>query len=107
MTTGSWLAGRRVLYRYFGWPHYWAGGAGAWGVSPYPRRLASLPPEEREEAGAGTDPHLRSATEVIGYGIAANDGHLGSVLWPPTLLGPQRRRRLGGRAAMIEAHRMR
>jgi uncharacterized protein YrrD len=74
------------LAGYYGYPLYW-GGPYRWGVAPYPMldipplAPASQPAEPRRAQGAGQggDPHLRSATEVIGYGIEATDGELGHV----------------------------
>jgi hypothetical protein len=51
-------------YRYFGWPTYWSGPY-LWGPSP-----ADIPKG---------DPHLRSANEVKGYHIRAQDGEIGHV----------------------------
>ena len=78
----------RELAGYYGWPLYW-GGAGMWGAYAYPQQLlagqAALEAEARAHRrdvdgdGERDDPHLRSAREVIGYGIRALDGELGHV----------------------------
>lgn len=64
-------------YGYYGWPDYWAGPY-LWGAYNYiPRNL-----EERDGANQGGktwDPHLRSARDVIGHHIQAEDGELGHV----------------------------
>ncbi len=70
--------------RYYGWPEYWSGPL-LWGPVPPP-----VMPRIGEEAGRatpGTTPapeqrgesHLRSASEVQGYYIHAQDGDLGHV----------------------------
>ena len=68
--------------RYYGWPMYWYGPA-LWGPTPYPvyERNPDEPPTvdplvHPEQTG---DPHLRSATEVIGYYIQAQDDDIGHV----------------------------
>ena len=70
---------------YYGLPDYW-GGPYRWGVAPLPTPgsvpsgaegyTASQRIVERRLEG---DPHLRSAAEVVGYGIHASDGDLGHV----------------------------
>jgi uncharacterized protein YrrD len=77
------------LAGYYGYPFYW-GGPYRWGTTPYPMSLgddvsplaaasASGEPRPDEDAPIG-DPHLRRATEVMGYGIEATDGKLGHVV---------------------------
>jgi len=68
--------------RYYGWPMYWYGPA-LWGPTPYPvyERRDDEPPTSdplvnSEQTG---DPHLRSAGEVIGYYIQAQDDDIGHV----------------------------
>jgi uncharacterized protein YrrD len=68
--------------RYYGWPMYWYGPA-LWGPTPYPvyergpgEPPASDPMVRPEQSG---DPHLRSAKEVIGYHIRAQDDEIGHV----------------------------
>lgn len=75
--------------RHFGYPYYWSGPM-LWGAAAYPG-LAAPPGEpsmspsraeaERaaEQATQGGDPHLRSGSEIIGYGIEARDGSIGEV----------------------------
>jgi len=69
-----------VMFRYYGYPYYWAGNA-LWGPEATPWELqarveAAAPPPERKTGG---DPHLRSAGEVTGYHIQASDGEMGHV----------------------------
>lgn len=61
-----------ALHRYYGWPHYWAPTAV---MPPSPATVESEPPSEVEQG----DPHLRSAREVEGYHIHAEDGSIGHV----------------------------
>jgi hypothetical protein len=72
--------------RYYGYPDYW-GGPLLWGATPYPffdvGAPIPVPVEEEKAAARPGDPHLRSATELCGYGIHASDGaigHLGDLL---------------------------
>jgi stress response protein YsnF len=89
-----------ALHGHYGWAPYW-GAPTAPGLGPYyavPPLAAGAPPywgtpaataegsgetpTEREAAEAGRqqgDPHLRSASEVIGYYIEATDGEIGHV----------------------------
>lgn len=60
------------MYKYYGWPPYWSGGAPAGAVPP---AVYSLGPEDREQG----DPHLRSSNEVVNYKIQADDGKIGHV----------------------------
>ena len=60
------------LHKYYGWPHYWAPTA----VMPEAPVMAE--PEVPSEVARG-DPHLRSAREVEGYHIHAQDGSIGHV----------------------------
>ena len=70
----------REYFQYYGWPYYW-GGPLAWGwsgvpmPSPEPSPSRDLPPEDSE----GADVHLRSAQEIIGYHIQAQDQEIGHV----------------------------
>lgn len=71
------------LSAYYGYPFYWAGPY-RWGAAPYPTSVGSemaTRPGDRggEEGTARGDRHLHSASEVMGYGIAATDGELGHV----------------------------
>lgn len=67
-----------LYYNHFGWPYYWAAGAGSGPlVAPpdLPRASANgIPP-----ASAPEQPHLRSANEVKGYHFEGRDGKLGHV----------------------------
>jgi hypothetical protein len=66
-------------YDYYGWPYYWIGGA-VWGLGTLPGNLAhekKMDTEFREQPG--DEPHLRSAKEVTGYYIEAEDGDIGHV----------------------------
>ena len=67
------------IHKYYGYPYYWVG-MELWGLAANPtvlrnaaqERLLEMPEEEG-------DPHLRSAEEVMGYHIAAQDGEIGHV----------------------------
>lgn len=64
-------------YNYYGWPIYWQGSY-AWGNYP----MIVREPRKRDEpdtVGKEWDPHLRSANEVRGYHIQAQDGEIGHV----------------------------
>src|SRR6185503_16405322 len=68
--------------QHYGWPMYWYGPA-LWGPTPYPvyERGPGEPPTSDpmvrpEQSG---DPHLRSAKEVMGYHIHAQDDEIGHV----------------------------
>jgi uncharacterized protein YrrD len=76
-------------FDYYGYPYYWAG-PHVWG--PYPTAMplsrasaetlaaaTKLQIERRTRERESSDPHLRSANEVAGYGIAARDGSIGTV----------------------------
>jgi hypothetical protein len=73
------------LRSYYGWPAYWAawtapgGTAAYWPASP---EVTPQPAMERTHTvvtDRPRDPHLRSAKEVSGYKIEANDGTIGHV----------------------------
>src|SRR5512138_2129422 len=73
-------------FDYFGYPYYWSGptwgGLGATGgaeiaAAQLAQRAEAASRKERDEDKG--DPHLRSAEEVHGYTIKAQDGELGSV----------------------------
>jgi hypothetical protein len=67
-----------TLAQYYGYPFYWTGPY-RWGAGPLPTPIGlAAAPRPSEELGEG-DPHLRSASEVTGYGIEATDGELGHV----------------------------
>jgi len=65
-----------VLYRHYGWTPYW------FPLTPAAPLRIEDPPAEREEAatsGRYGNATLRSAKEVIGYGVAATDGKIGHI----------------------------
>ena len=73
---------------YYGYPYYW-GGPYLWGDAAFPATL-SLPPAVKSQIAAAatarqrekeesSDERLRSASEVNGYNIAAEDGEIGHV----------------------------
>lgn len=59
-----------------GWPFYWTA-SGAWPGAMMPAVPFQLPPSDRPRAKG--DPHLRSAREVLGYTLQADDGESGAV----------------------------
>jgi len=74
-----------IYHDYYGFPYYW-GGPHLWGPAILPGAAAPLPPTAGEEEAAARrahqdsdDPHLRSASEVTGYYIEANDGEIGHL----------------------------
>ncbi|HET6467560.1 MAG TPA: PRC-barrel domain-containing protein [Geminicoccaceae bacterium] len=84
------------VHSHYGWAPYWQGQPGLigipWGVPPLaadvdpdPHRLPegdldrSLEGELRAREMEGQDPHLRAASEVIGYYVKARDGDIGHV----------------------------
>lgn len=73
----------RSYYSYYGWPVYW-GGTGIWGPHPYPSGIAaetirSGAVAEQQAKTQEEDSHLRSAREVEGYHLQADDGAIGHV----------------------------
>jgi hypothetical protein len=63
------------LHTHYGWPFYWTGGT-------WPEPLPIIPPVERKQTHIPKEPgdsHLRSAHEMIGYAIQADDGEIGFV----------------------------
>lgn len=75
------------LYDYYGYPYYWAGPY-LWGYTVFPTLVEQQALQDKQdqelrgrEGGEGTkeDAHLRSANEVLGYGIHATDGEIGHV----------------------------
>jgi hypothetical protein len=75
------------FYKYYGYPHYWAGPY-LWGPVPYPVGYAMPAPPTgsntvQEEISSAereqSDVHLRSTKEVTGYYIEATDGNIGHV----------------------------
>ena len=72
------------LHAYYGWPAYWAGsvpmGSVHAGAYTAPAAAQEFPAERRRRQTTEPEewqPHLRSAREVIGYGIQAQDGGIG------------------------------
>jgi hypothetical protein len=65
-------------YDYYGWPYYWIGGA-VWGPGTVPGNLANENKAPESSQQPGDEPHLRSAKEVTGYYIEAEDGDIGHV----------------------------
>jgi len=74
-------------YDYYGYPYYW-GGPYLWGPVAFPGAVGApvnANVDSVAEAAAvrdndsSNDPHLRSASEVTGYYIEANDGDIGHV----------------------------
>lgn len=64
-----------AYYGYYGWPLYWDSST-IWGEKPYVTRDC----EPCAEASVKPwDSHLRSAKEVDGYSIQADDGEIGHV----------------------------
>lgn len=65
---------------HYGWPYYWEG-MGIWGSSNRPQDLAGA---SRVKPGTGkqkpsADARLRSAREVTGYHVVAQDGQIGHI----------------------------
>ena len=84
------LQHQEALHSYYGWPLYWGpgsilGGARSVGYDPNSSGIGgtpeTLPPmlEGAERQAHQGDPHLRSAREVHGYHIHAQDGEIGSA----------------------------
>ena len=74
-------------YRHYGHPQYW-GAAGRWGAVLNPADLAAIgsglpelgsAPDPVSLGEDSVEPHLRSARDVMGLGIHASDGAIGSV----------------------------
>jgi uncharacterized protein YrrD len=77
-----------ALHSYFGWPPYWGGGPITSSREGYTEGInpaltgSEIPPAglvSPQEEEAGGDPHLRSASELDGYHVHAEDGEVGSV----------------------------
>jgi uncharacterized protein YrrD len=77
------------LSEYYNWPYYWDG-TGVWGAGMFPYGITNVPmravpPSDKPIELAQSYPtqieeiHLRSADEIIGYGIQATDGDIGHV----------------------------
>lgn len=72
-------------HRYFGWPHYWPStgvlgpGMAAGSAAEAPMVPPGLPADLEGDEVSEEEAHLRSAVEVIGYVINAQDGDIGQV----------------------------
>ena len=64
-------------HQYYGY-NYYAEEMSSWGLAGYPV-IVPPPAETTTKPGTG-DPHLRSATELTGYVVEANDGTVGQVI---------------------------
>ncbi|AIO71017.1 PRC-barrel domain-containing protein [Burkholderia oklahomensis] len=74
--------------RYYNYPTYW-GGPNLWGMGAYPAfdpaelsqdlEAGNPVPTRATHAGAPTDTHLRSTSEVKGYRLETMDGSIGHV----------------------------
>jgi hypothetical protein len=60
-------------------PPYWSAAGYAHGTMPASGRRGVTEPAAERAAAARGDPHLRSASEVIGYYVEASDGDIGHV----------------------------
>ncbi len=112
-----------LLHRHYDWTPYWQGTTAAglapqWGLLGLPPSVASDDPIARELAAAErehSEPQLRSAREVIGYYVAANDGDIGHVAdllvddgsWTIRHLVIDTRNWLAGRRVLIGPDRLR
>lgn len=77
------------LYGYYGWPPYWGGPGIVAGAMPTgfaggspgfaTGSRSDVEATERQDPEETADPHLRSAREIRGYGIHAEDGLIGKV----------------------------
>ncbi len=66
-------------FNYFSWPYYWSS-ADTLGATPYPPGVpVSLPQEVQQKYANPEESRLRSAKEVAGYHIRAQDGEVGHV----------------------------
>jgi hypothetical protein len=65
-------------HSYYAWPPYWQGPQ-MWGMASYPFLVPPADVAAQEKVDSGSETHLRSATEVAGYGIEAVDGPIGRV----------------------------
>jgi hypothetical protein len=75
-----------ALRDYYGWPYYWGGWIAPGGAAAYWPPPDQVPPPEASGERTTTavterprDPNLRSAKEVSGYKIEANDGSIGHM----------------------------
>jgi len=95
------------LHHYYGWTPYWVvgsfGALGSMGAGAVP------PVEPPETARAPSDPHLRSSSEVRGYGMHARDGEIGELVdfviheedWTIRYLVADTRKWLPGRKVLL------
>lgn len=110
------------FYDYYGYPYYWTGPY-LWGYTVLPGMLDQTPLEDEtrqenrvrmEQKRSATDPHLRSANEVIGYDIQAKDdtiGHVEDLLfneesWKIELLVVDTRNWWPGKKVMVSPERI-
>ncbi len=63
-------------HRHYGYEYY-AEAMPLWGLAGYP--VMAPPPPATDLKHRGVDAHLRSARELIGYSVEANDGSVGKV----------------------------
>lgn len=63
-------------HRHYGYEYY-AESMPLWGLAGYP--VMAPPPPATDVKLRGVDAHLRSARELIGYSVEANDGSVGKV----------------------------
>ncbi len=63
-------------HRHYGYEYY-AESMPLWGLAGYPVMVP--PPPETDVKPRGADAHLRSARELSGYSVEANDGTVGEV----------------------------
>jgi sporulation protein YlmC with PRC-barrel domain len=107
-----------MLHTHYGWDPYWMAPPLAGTLAPYWGAAMPSAPSTGEERlaeemaareRAQADPHLRSASEVAGYHVAATDGAIGHVEdlliddrdWTVNLLGIDTRNWLPGRKVVI------
>jgi uncharacterized protein YrrD len=95
------------IAQYFDWPFYWMP------LDPFTAEGTRIPPAavaDRESIDqSDADPSLRSVKEIIGYGVQAIDGELGSVHdfiisthdWSITFLVVDTRKWLPGKRVLI------
>ncbi|MCJ8499004.1 PRC-barrel domain-containing protein [Desulfatitalea alkaliphila] len=101
----------KQLARYYGYPPYWIG-PNTWGAleAPlYPEVQTMIDDKRLEKEAEDLDIHLRSAKEVIGYDLHADDGRVGHVedfilddeMWTLRYLVVDTRNWLPGRKVLI------
>ena len=74
------------VHGHYGWSRYWnpGFGLGTTGALPFAQTQAPFQRPSLGYRADGTDPtsghsHFRSANEIIGYHVRANDDHIGHV----------------------------